>query len=160
MEEEIVLELEESDFAGYIAEDTPYRAQIVAIHTNVKPFLDDDGQAIKRIEFSFQIESDDAHDGRILKGDTSMKFTRNDNCKLYNWTEMILGIKLPPQFTFRSSLLLDKSVRIIVGLKEYEKVDKVTGRTEDKQYNYVKDLMPTTAAMAAMAGGGLDDEPF
>lgn len=147
------LELEESDFAGYIEDGAMYTAQVRNIKLVEKPYKDDDGNPVKKIEFKFQLVSEDAHDGDDLWGETSTKFVLHPECKLKNWAEAILGQHLPAKFRLDTDDLLDRQCRIMVGKREYEKDG------EKKTRNFVRDVIPTREAMTAMKAVEAD-EPF
>jgi hypothetical protein len=142
----LIFELEESDFAGYIADGEIYAARVTNIRDVEKPYKDKDGNPVKKVEFKFQLVSDDPHDGTDMWGETSTKFVAHDECKLRNWARSILARDLPIGYRLDTDELLDRACRVIVGLKEYP--DKATG--EIKQRNFVRDVMPSREAMANM----------
>lgn len=148
----IVLELEESEFAGWIDDGARYAATVVGIRLREKPFKDDAGQPIKKIEFAFKLISDDGQDGRDIWGETSTRFNSHPECRLKNWAEAILGMKLPPHYRLDTDQLLDRHCFVVVGRKEWTNKDG-----EDKVRNFVRDVQPTTANAKALAEA---DEPF
>lgn len=141
----IVFELEESDFAGFIDDGEIYLAQVVNIRLVDKPYTDDDGNKVKRVEFKFRLIADDAHDGADMWGDTSTKFVKNPGCRLFTWAEALLGQQLPARYRLDTDILLDRQCRVVVGKKEWEKDGQA------RQRNYVRDVMPTREAMKTMA---------
>lgn len=151
----LTLELEESDFKGFIDDGKQYVARVVGIKLKEKPYKDDDGNPVKKVEWKFKIVSDDDQDGREIWGETSTKFVDHPDCKLKNWSEAALGKILPVGYRIDTDDCLDRDVRIRVGLREYEKDG------ETKQHNYVADVIPTKANMEAMrAQIEADEEPF
>jgi hypothetical protein len=128
--------LEESNFAGPIDDDEILPARVVGIKERIKPFKDDDGNEIKRVEFAFVIETPEgSHDGQKLWGDTSTVFSNNPNCKLFAWSQEILGQELPGGYALDTDTLVGQNCRVIVGLRKYEKDGKEQTR------NFVKDVV-------------------
>jgi len=145
--------LEESNFAGPIDEDEILPARVVGIKERGKPFKEDDGNEIKRVEFSFVIETpEQPFDGQRIWGDTSTVFTNNPNCKLYAWSQELLGMELPAGFQLDTDTLVGQDCRIIVGKREWEKDGKQQTR------NYVKDVI--RAGAGASASVLPEEEPF
>lgn len=133
-----ILELEESDFAGYIDEGEIFRAEVVGVRKIKKPFADEQGNDIFRMEFKFALDAPDtAFDGQNIWGDTGITFNTNPNCKLRNWAQEILGAELPPGFKLDTDSLVGMPVRVMVGLKKYTK----KGETQERQHNFVSDVM-------------------
>lgn len=147
----LVFELEESDFAGYIDDGEIYNAQLVMTNVQERTFQGEPNP-VQRLGFKFRIESDDAHDGQDLWGETSTKFVNHPGCKLKSWAESLLGQELPAGYRLDIDTLLDRRCRIIVEKREY--ADKKTG--EQKTINRVREVHPTREAMVAMA----EAEPF
>lgn len=146
-------ELEESTFAGYLPEDDVKPAEVVAARLVEKPYKDDEGNLVKKVEFKFSIiDRDGTHDGTNVWGETPPRFNTHPDCKLRNWASAMLGSELPVGYRLDTDLLVGKECRIVLGLKEYEKDG------QQKQRNFVKDVIPSADAMAAMANP--DEEPF
>lgn len=150
----LILELEESEFAGFIDDGEEFAATVTSIRLKDKPFKDPEGNVVKSIEFRFKLISDDGHDGRDIWGETSTRFNTNPECRLKNWSEAILGMFLPPHYKLDTDTLLDQRCVVKIGKKEYE--DK-EGRPKTR--NWVKDVRPTAAAAKALAASA-EDEPF
>jgi hypothetical protein len=87
----IILQLEESDFAGFIDDGQPYGAQVVGVRLREKPYKDDAGNAVKKIEFHFKLVSDDGHDGQDIWGETSTKFNTHPSCVVPGTEVLPLG---------------------------------------------------------------------
>ncbi len=146
-------EMEDTDFAGYLEDDSIVTATVVAVKTVEKPYKDDDGNPVKRVEFKFSISDGSAHDGTNVWGDTSTKFVQHPECRLRNWSQAILGQELGVGYRLDTDLLVGHDCRINVGLKQYEQ------NGQPKQRNFVKDVIPSAAAINAMRAAP-DEEPF
>jgi hypothetical protein len=112
-------ELEKSDAVAYevIPADEILNAEVSAVEVKETPFDDErnPGQKQKQVSFKFLI-SDGPHQGRILWGNTSTIFNDNENCKLRQWVQAILGQDtLPVGFKFDTETLLGLPVRVVVG---------------------------------------------
>lgn len=141
----MIFELEESDFAGYIEDGSIYTAQLVQTTLKEVTFPSDPNPQ-KRIGWKFRIESDDAHDGRDIWGETSVKFSKHPDCRLYSWSEALLGQELPAGYHLDLDTLLDRRCRVIIEKKEY--TDKKTG--EPKTINKVREVHPSRETLASM----------
>lgn len=146
-----ILTMEESNYAGPIPEDTVLPAKVTAITQKKKPFKDDDGNDIWRMEFSFTVEDPNSDfDGTRLWGDTSTTFNNHPDCKLRAWAQEILATQLDAGFVLDTDILVGQRCRIVVGVKEYQK----DGQTKTR--NFVRDVMrPSGGGIAAT-----DEEPF
>jgi hypothetical protein len=148
-------ELEESDFAGYIDDGEIKSATVASVKVVEKPYVDDEtGQKVKKVEFKFVINSDDAFDTQNLWGETGVRFNTHPDCKLRNWSSAILGTELASGFRLDTDHLVGNKCRIAVELYEYE--DKKSAPNPDgsykmKQRNRVSDVLPSREAMASMA---------
>jgi hypothetical protein len=150
-------ELEESDFAGYIDDGEIKSATVASVKVVEKPYVDDEtGQKVKKVEFKFVINSDDAFDTQNLWGETGVRFNTHPDCKLRNWSSAILGTELASGFRLDTDHLVGNKCRIVIGLKEYEKDG------QHKKRNFVSDVMPSAEAMAGMsyASSAGAEEPF
>jgi hypothetical protein len=148
----VELTLEESDWAGYIEDGTPYRAQVMDIKPKDRLVR---GENIRRMEFRFRIISSDAHDGQDIWGSTSTKFVDHPGCKLKTWSEAILGRRLMPHYKMNTDDLLDRPCVIIVSKREWDQDGETRVRNE------VRDVQPTVEVAAAMAATAKDeDEEF
>ena len=145
----LILELEESDFVGYIDDGAVYTAMVVGIKVSDRTWTDPDGNVVKFLEWKFTLVTDDKFDGRDVWGRTTTKFTTNPNCKLYVWAEAILGIHLPPRYRLDTDDLLDRQCRVEIAREEYEK-DGTTRET-----NKVRAVLPAIGSLIAA-----EPEPF
>lgn len=154
------LTLEESDARETIPDGKKYRAKVVAIKLKEKPFTDDDGKKVVKVEWKFKIDSDDDQDGREIWGETSTKFVDNANCKLKNWMEAACGRIFPPGWKVNTDDALDEEVMIIVRLRTGEKEE--SGVTTPWARNDVFDVQPTPESITKMKASisDLDEEPF
>lgn len=159
----IILELEDSEFSGYIDDGEIYAAQLVNITQKLKPFKADDGSDIYKLEFKFRLSADDGHDGDDIWGDTGVKLINHPGCRLTAWATTLLGRDLVKGQRLDTDDLLDRPCRVVIGKREY--ADKATGM--QKTHNFVRDILPTRAAMVSLAAGANrssvddnNDEPF
>jgi hypothetical protein len=89
-------------------------------------------------------------------GETPTRFNTHPECKLRNWAQSILGQELPPGYRLDTDVLQDAETRAIIGYKEYTKGDGTLGKR-----NFIKDLMPTSEAIAASTSApAFAEEPF
>lgn len=144
----IDLVLEESDFAGYIEDGTIYEATVLNIGLRERKIRDED---VKRIEFKFRLNADDAHDGQLIWGSTSTRFIDHPNCKLKNWAEALLGRELPSGYRLNTDDLLERRCRVVISKREWTNKDG-----EEQVRNEVRDVIPTKEVLAAMAAA--DDQ--
>lgn len=143
-----------------ISDNSILEAEVVSVEKVVKPFKDEHGQPIVRVEFEFKVV-DQQHKGRRLWGDTPTTFTTHPDCKMTAWVTEILAVEsLPADFRFNTDSLNGSRARVVVGLREAK--DGKPAR------NYVKDvirsrdaapLVPSRPAPAP-AYAGADEEPF
>lgn len=146
--------LEDSAFGGYIDDDEVMLGQVVGAKVVEKPFEDDDGNKVKKVEFKFTLmDPDGKQDGLNLWGETPVRFNTHPDCRLRNWAQAMLGQELPAGFNLDLDMLLNTEVRTIIGYKEWDKTDGTKGKR-----NFVKDVMPTKDAERKMAAEA--DEPF
>lgn len=155
--------LQESDAPGdgekrafvTIPEGEILEVEVTKVQKAVKPFKDDDGNPVVKVEFTFSVV-DDNYNGRLLWGETPTTFTTHPDCKLRSWVQEILAVtELPPGFEFNTDTIIGSRARAVVAIREYP--DKQTG--EIKQRNYVSDVIRSRDAISV--GSGLADaEPF
>lgn len=150
-----VFQLEESSFS-YFEDDAIALAQILTVKVAEKPYVDDNGEKVKKVEFKVAvIDPGGAHDNSYLWGETPTRFNSHPDCKLRNWAQAILNQELPAGFQLDTDMLEDQRVRIIVGYKEYTKGDGTPGKR-----NFIKDVLPLQTETSTAAVGGLMEEPF
>lgn len=144
--------LEESDPTDektypVIDEGTILEAEITKVQKIVKPFKDDDGNPVVRVEFSFKIV-DEKYTGKFLWGETPTTFTTHPDCKMRAWVQEILAVnELAKDFKFDTDSIVGSRCRVVVGLREW--ADKTTG--EIKQRNFVSDVIRSREAIANSA---------
>lgn len=158
-------ELEESDFAGYIDDGAIFPATVVTVKVVEKPYKDDDGNDVKKVEFKFVLhDENETFEGQNLWGETPTRFNSHPDCKLRNWSCAIMGQELEIGYRLDTDLLQGRDCRVQVQLYEYE--DKKGPKNPDgtyqmKQRNRVVEVFPSREAMAAMASAGAGtEEPF
>lgn len=151
-----ILEVEESNYVGPIPDDEVLIAEVTGVKATVKPFKDDQGNDIERMEFAFVVadETSQFHNTRVW-GDTSRTFSNNPNCKLWCWSQAILGQELGVGDQLDTDDLVGEMCRIVVK----QRVQKGKDGAEDKIRNYVSDVLPLRGTRVAPALS-LDEEPF
>jgi hypothetical protein len=140
MDEFVVQQAEESglDFS-IIPDDTMVNATVLGTERKVVEFKDG---PTERMTWKFRID-DEPYLDRYVFGSTGTKIVNHPDCKIYTWAQATLNIlPLPVEYKFDQADLWNRSVRILIGVRDGK--DRKTG--EDRQYNYVEDVMP--------AGGG------
>lgn len=148
-----ILELEESDFAGYIPDGQTYPATVISVGTKVMPFRDKEtNEPVKRVEFKFRLISDDAHNDAELWGSTPVNFVNSDQCKLKNWAESLLGRRLSVKYRLDLDTLVGQRCLVVVERRTYEK----DGR--DRVTNRVRDILPTRQNSEALAAADLNED--
>jgi hypothetical protein len=142
-----------------IADGTVYEAKLLTAQVRTAPWLNDDGTEQRRVNFKFEIVSDDVHNGRWLWGSTPETFNDNERCKFRNWAEALLGKKLVMRDLdeFRLANLVGLHCRIIVERKD--KLDREKGVMIPT--NRVRDVFASKENYARMnQTSAFDDEPF
>jgi hypothetical protein len=124
----IVLELEESEFAGWIDDGARYAATVVGIRLREKPFKDDAGQPIKKIEFAFKLISDDGQDGRDIWGETSTRFNSHPECVIEGTSVLPVGHLLGATKSFYEGSVVRLVTRAGEGLTVTMNHPVLTGR--------------------------------
>lgn len=120
-----------------IPEDEILECEVFEIKGPVdKPYTDDDGNAVKKMEFTFKVLDGEFKDRRVW-GETSPAFVNHSNCKLYAWTQEILSTELPAGFSLNTDNLLKLKCRVVVGQRSYTK----KGDTEKTTVNFAKDII-------------------
>lgn len=151
-----VFTVEDAEFVGYLPDDEIVLGKVLTVKKVIKPFKDDDGNPVEKVEFKVQIiQPGGTHDGVSIWGDTSTYFNTHPNNKLRNWATSILGQELPAGYRLDTDVLENREVRVIVGYRTWDKADGTKG-----EKNYVKDFMPTREAMANFSTNALAEEPF
>lgn len=124
-----------------IPEDTVLRAVLLELKPKTKTNKDKT-EEYQRLDWKFRVEDPSSEfDGRVIYGDTARTFVRHENCKLYAWAQMLLGLEFPPGFKFDDQSLIGQVARIVVGARKYTK----QGETEESTYNFVTDVLPEGA---------------
>lgn len=141
-------ELEESDYAGPIEDDTIWPAEVIEVKIAEKKYREDKDDSnspfVKKVEFKFAVEQEGSPwDGTNVWGETPTRFNTHPDCKLKNWAQEILATEFPPGFKLDTDVLKGNKCRIVVGQREYEKDG------ETKKHNYVKDVLRSREAMGS-----------
>lgn len=151
-------DLEESDFKGFIPDGEILAARVIGVEVKKQPFQDKEtGDDVFKVEFKFVVTDDDSpYDGVIIWGKTGTKFNNHPYCKLYTWSQAVLGMELPVDYRLDTDDLLDQDCRILVKLSEY--TDK-TGASKER--NDVADVLPSRSNMGNFdLAAGDEEEPF
>lgn len=151
----IELELEESDFKGYIPDQTILDAKVVSIVKKKQNFVDEDGNPVFKLEWKFEITEDGNWLGQNVYGKTGIKFNNHPNNTLFTWSQAVIGVELPVGYGLDTDDLLDVGCRVRMMLEEYD--DKKTGAK--KQTNKVADVLPSLENQGNFAVDQ-DEEPF
>lgn len=130
-----VFELEESNYAGPIPEDTWLQAELVNTE-DIEGTNSQTGEKYQKVRFSFVVvDADSEYAEQRVRGNTPTTFTDHPDCKLRNWAQELLGVdELPPKFKLVTEDLHDRPCNILVGQYEYERDG------ETRIANYVKDV--------------------
>ncbi|GAC1673009.1 MAG: hypothetical protein NVS9B9_29960 [Ktedonobacteraceae bacterium] len=121
-----------------IPANTELEAEILGIEERTKPFKDDNGKDVVKVNFSFKVTSDGEYKNRRQFGETSTSFVDHPDCKFRAWVKAALGVdSLPQEFVLDTDDLLGLPVRLIIGNKPKKNADGTTG-TRD----YVQDVLP------------------
>jgi len=140
-----------------IPDDTILGAVVVKSEKAVKPYKDDDGNPIIKVEFSFKVTDEGEYRNRRVWGETPTTFTTHPDCKLRAWVQEALAVaELPKDFTFNLADLNDQPVRVVVGVRSW--TDKSTGNLQER--NYVKDVIRDRDHAEAVASAVPEEEPF
>lgn len=132
--------------------NTELEAEVLGIEERVKPFKDDRGNDVVKVNFSFKILSEGDYKNRRQFGETSTNFVDHPDCKLRAWVKAILGVdQLPEDFVLDTDDLLGMTVRIIVGNKPKKNADGSPGVRD-----FVQDVLP----IRGMSDAGTADEVF
>lgn len=111
-----------------IPEGTWVDAVVLAIDEVEKPYKDDDGIPVQKVEFTFGI----AWEGEDRKawGETSTKFVFHPGCKLRNWAQEILNAELPEHFVLNTDHLLNQKCQVRLGVRSWDAgSNESTGRS-------------------------------
>lgn len=118
-----------------IPDDVELEAEVKKIEAKTKPFTDDDGNPVVKLEWTFKIIGGE-HDGRQIWGETGSKFVKHADCKLYAWSAEVFGAELPDGFTLDTDNLIGEQCRIVTGHRTYTK----KGDTEPTTVNNVSQV--------------------
>ena len=144
----LTFEVEESVVHDVIEDGEKFPATVKGIKLKEKPYKDDDGNAVKKVEWKFVIaDAEGIQDGREIWGETGTKFTDHPDCKIKNWCEAATGELVAVGERIDTDDSLDRDVVIVVGLREYPDKDNPE---KIKQHNFVRDVQPTRANMERM----------
>lgn len=133
-----------------IPDNTMVEAEFVALKKVEKPFKDDNGVPVVKVEFRFRITDDGPYKNQNVWGETSTNFVNHPDCRMTNWVKGILGVAdLPKNFSFDPDTLVSNPATIVVGVRTW---------SDGSDHNFVADVIPSRTVALAMAS--LDPEPF
>ena len=137
-------ELEESEYAGPIPEDTVLAAELVACKIVEKNYLDDDGNKVRKVEFKFVIQEEGSPwEGENIWGETPTRFNTHPDCKLKNWAAAIAATEFPAGYRLDTDVLIGMKCRVVTGSRTYEKDG------ETKTHHFVNTVLPARAPAGA-----------
>lgn len=129
---------ENQDFTRVIIpEDEIVTAEVVSVTQETKPYLDDNGNPVEKLVFSFKITDDRYKGAGRVWGETSMYFQKNPPSKMYAWACELLGQELPAGFNFNTDSVVGQTCRVVMGIRRWK--DKNTG--EQQERNTAKDVI-------------------
>jgi hypothetical protein len=133
--------LQDSGFKGYMEDDSIHIARVLEIKREKSGFTDDKtGEEKYRLEWKFQIWDDtDDFDNEFIWGRTGETFTNHPNCKLFSWSQSLIGQPLTEGYPLDTDELLEQLLCRVVVKQEHWK-DKKDGT--DKTRHFVADVLP------------------
>lgn len=139
-----------------IPDDTTLEARLVSVEEDTKPFNDDDGNPVVKLQWTFSTE----YEGQERKawGETNIDFVAHPDCRFYAWVQELVGADLPAGFTVNTDDLIGNECRITLGQRTYTPKSG-PNKGNKKTTNYVRDVMRSRAAMASVTSE-VTDEPF
>jgi hypothetical protein len=152
---------EPAEEGGYdntpIPDDTMVNATLLGTQVKSKQYKDEPAP-VDRLVWKFRIE-DPPYFDRYVWGETGVKLINHPNCKLFTWSQAVLGFDLPVGYQFDTDDLDRRPCRILIGARE-----GTNKRNEPQTYNYVEEVLPAAAdatAPVGVAAGASDlEEPF
>lgn len=135
-------------------------AEVLAVDEVEKPYKDDDGNPVKKVEFTFGVQWNG--DDRKVWGETSTKWVYHSGCKLRQWSQEIFATDLPEEFVLNTDHLVGEKCQILVGLRTWEAGSK-DGRSWDAgSKNFVEDVKRagSNAVAPVTAAEPKRDEPY
>jgi hypothetical protein len=144
-----------------IPEGTWVDAEVLKVDEVEKPYKDDDGNPVKKVEFTFGFswEGED----RKAWGETSTKFVYHPGCKLRNWAQEILSAELPEEFVLNTDHLEGGKCQVRLAVRSWDAGSKGDKTWAAGSKNYVDDVKRigngAVAAAPAPAAAAYDD-PF
>ncbi len=127
-----------------IEDGTWVDAKVLKIEEVEKPYKDDDGVPVRKVEFTFGF----SWEGQDRKcwGETSTNFVFHPGCKLRNWAQEILVAELPEEFVLNTDHLETQPCRIQLGVRSWD-----TPKSKGSK-NFVEDVMrPRGADLSSTA---------
>ncbi len=154
--------LEESAGFELIPEGEVLAAEVIACEQRETPFDDEkdipdaqrEGREVKKqkeVSFRFQITEPGDYYGKHVFGKTPTTFSTNENCKLRQWVQELLGMdKLPEKFRFNTDTLVGLPCRVSVSQRTSK---PSAANPRGKTTNYVFDVLRINS-------GALIEDPF
>lgn len=118
------------------------QAEVVKVGKQTKPWKDDDGNDVVRVNFEFRVTEEGPFFGRRVWGETPTTFSTHSDCKLRVWIQELLGEDdLPKGFNLKTSMVEGLPCRIAVAQR--------TNQTTKKTTNFVADVIRAARTPAA-----------
>lgn len=133
-----------------IPENTTFDAEILGLKKIKKPYKNDDGSDVFRLEWRFLLDDPGGpQDGRKIYGETGVKLSLHPNCKLTGWVQEALQTEVVENQDVDLSLLIGRKAKVVIGARTYQPKDKQTkepmvnpdGTPVERVYNFVDQLM-------------------
>lgn len=109
-----------------IPEDQKLLVEIVSVDRVKKPWTDDDGKDIFRIEFEFVVVGGE-YDGQRIWQEVYDEFTDDSRCRLRLWTQEIFNQPVDGGFRLNTDDLVGKRVNATTGIRTWTKQDGTEG---------------------------------
>jgi hypothetical protein len=130
---------------GPIPDDSFLEVEILGIREAFRENKDKT-EKYEKLRWRFQVADPESDfDGRVLFGETSRSFVCHRDCKLYAWTQQIMGYELPTGFELETDDLIGRRCIVHVGAEERKDGGGI--------WNTVKDVRPSALTV-------FEDAPF
>lgn len=148
-----------------IPEDTKVLVEVLDVQRKKKPFTDDDGNEVWRLEFAFKILEGEYEKQRVWQ-DVYEDFSDDQRCRLRHWAQELLRCPLDAGFNLDTDNLIGLNANATIGIYEWTKQDGSEGiKNTVKFLQRVKDGQSIPAPSAPSAPTRLpayaaNEEPF
>lgn len=136
--------------------DSVYEAEIIDLEERQRETKD--GRKYDQLNWRFVIVDDEVFEGKNIYADIPPAFNRHPDNKFHAWVLAIEGVEeLPVGYVVNTDKYKGSQVRVRIGRRDYQKDG------EDKVYNFVKDVMPSSSTRPTVPPVVQDtygEEPF